>query len=359
MSIVQTSRLFARAFVSSNMPSNALRARAPLTALALALGSCLLAAPAVAEELSVATFLPPQHHTNAVVFKWLGEELAKRSNGTLSLKVYPGGQLGAGPVQQYKRAVEGVADIVVGVASYTPELFPKTLLTIPPGKANNSEELAERFLAAYDKHFADEFAAVKFLGIGFPAGTSISATKNLSTFASLKGAKIVPYSATTTALMDAMGVVPVQMPVTEVYTGLSTGTIDGAIAAHNNMLAPWNWQDVTKFYIDNFPAQFQTVYIVMNKERHKSLSPAHRKIIDDLAGKEFTRITAASFHRADDVALKAMKANSGKSYQFITVSDAERAKMDAAVAEGMKVIFAAYAAKGISNAKEIYDAVNK
>jgi TRAP-type C4-dicarboxylate transport system substrate-binding protein len=326
---------------------------------ALVASALLAAAPAAGEELTVATFLPPQHHTNAVVFKWLGEELAKRSNGTLTLKVYPGGQLGAGPVQQYKRVVEGVADIVLGVASYTPERFPKTMLTIPPGKATNSMELAERFLAVYDKYFADEFRAVKFLSIGFPAGTSISATKNLSTFASLKGAKIVPYSATTTALMEAMGVVPVQMPVTEVYTGLSTGTIDGAIAAHNNMLAPWNWQDVTKYYIDNFPAQFQTVYIVMNKERHKSLNAQHRKIVDQLAGPEFTKVTSASFHNADAVALKAMKAAGGKSYQFVVVSPEERAKMDAAVAEGLKVIFASYAARGIKNAKEIYDAINR
>jgi TRAP-type transport system periplasmic protein len=328
------------------------------TAAAL-LATAAFTVPATAEELTVATFLPPQHHTNAVVFKWLGEELAKRSSGSLTLKVYPGGQLGAGPVQQYKRVVEGVADVVLGVASYTPERFPKTMLTIPPGKASNSMELADRFLAVYDRYFADEFAAVKFLSIGFPAGTSISATKNLSTLASLKGAKIVPYSATTTALMEAMGVVPVQMPVTEVYTGLSTGTIDGAIAAHNNMLAPWNWQDVTKFYIDNFPAQFQTVYIVMNKERHRSLNAQHRKIVDGLAGREFTKITSASFHNADAVALKAMKSAGSKSYQFVVVSPEERAKMDAAVAEGLKVIFASYKARGIPNAKEIYDAINK
>jgi TRAP-type C4-dicarboxylate transport system substrate-binding protein len=156
-----------------------------------------------------------------------------------------------------------------------------------------------------------------------------------------------------------MGVVPVQMPVTEVYTSLSTGTIDGAIAAHNNMLAPWNWKDVTKFYIDNFPAQFQTVYIVMNKDRHKGLKKDHRAIVDQLAGREFTKITAASFHNADAVALKAMKEAGAKSYQFIVVSPGERAKMDAAVAKGLQVIFASYKAKGIPNAKEIYDAINK
>ena len=319
----------------------------------------LTAATAIGEELSVASFLPPQHHTNAVVFKWFGDELAKRSNGTLTLKLYPGGQLGAGPVQQYKRAVEGVADIVIGVASYTPELFPNTMLTIPPGKATNSKELAQRFLANYDKYFASEFAKVKFLGIGFPAGTSISATKDLSTLASLKGAKLVPYATTMAPLLETMGAVPVQMPVTDVYTGLSTGTIDGAIAAHNNMLAPWNWKDVTKYYIDNFPPQFQTVYFIMNRDRYRSLKPEHRAIIDALAGAEFTRVASASFHEADAKALAEMKKAASSSYRLVVVSDEERAKMDAAIAQGMKTIFAGYAARGRTNAQEVYEAINK
>ena len=42
-----------------------------------------------------------------------------------------------------------------------------------------------------------------------------------------------------------------------------------------------------------------------------------------------------------------------------SVSAEERAKMDAAVKEGMKEIFADYAKRGINNAEEIYNAINK
>ena len=88
-----------------------------------------------AEELSVGTFVPPSHETNVGMFKWFGEEIEKRSGGTLTMKLYPAGQLGAGPVQQYKRTIEGVADITFGVAALTPKIFPKTMLAILPGKA--------------------------------------------------------------------------------------------------------------------------------------------------------------------------------------------------------------------------------
>ena len=68
---------------------------------------------------------------------------------------------------------------------------------------------------------------------------------------------------------------------------------------------------------------------------------------------------AESFDGADAKSLQIMKETSGKNYTLIEVSAEERAKMDAAVAEGMKAIFADYASRGIENAEEIYNAINQ
>ena len=88
-----------------------------------AVAATISSTPLFAEELSVATFVPPQHSTNTILFQWFGEEIERRSGGSLTMKLYPAGQLGAGPVQQYKRAVEGVADITFGLQAYTPALL--------------------------------------------------------------------------------------------------------------------------------------------------------------------------------------------------------------------------------------------
>ena len=133
---------------------------------ALFAAATLATAPVYADELTVATFVPPQHHTNLNVWNWFSDEVSKRTNGELTVRVYPAGQLGAGPVQQYKRVVEGVADAILGVAGYTPELFPIAMLTIPPGASNNSGELATATMKNWDKHFAAEFEDVHFLGMG-------------------------------------------------------------------------------------------------------------------------------------------------------------------------------------------------
>lgn len=326
-------------------------------ALAAALG--LTAQTVHTEELSVATFVPPQHHSNTGMFQWFGEELEKRSGGSLTMKLYPAGQLGAGPVQQYKRAVEGVADITFGVSAYTPVLFPKTMLAILPGKAESSREATERMLAVFDTHLADEYEDVKVIALTTAAGIGIAATRDVSTMDGLKGAKVVPYAALTTPIVEAMGAVPVQMPVTEMYTGLSTGTIDGAYSTYNNMTPPWNFWDVASHFVTNVPVQHAVIFVVMNRDRYEGLSDDHRAIIDDLAGEAASLKLAESFDGADATSLEMMQAATDKAFDVVKVSDAERAKMDAAVTEGLTTIFADYADRGIDNAQDIYNAINR
>ncbi|MGI3183865.1 TRAP transporter substrate-binding protein [Nioella aestuarii] len=326
-------------------------------ALAASLG--ISAQTAAAEELSVATFVPPQHHTNTMLFTWLNEELETRSGGDLSLRVYPAGQLGAGPVQQYRRVVEGVGDIVLGVAAYTPTIFPRTMLAILPGEAETSAEASQRILAVYDDYLAEEFEDVVMLGISTAAGIGIASTVDLSTLAGFEGAKIVPYAALTTPVIEAMGAVPVQMPVTEMYTGLSTGTIDGAYATYNNMTPPWNFWDVADYFVENVPVQHAVIYVAMNRERYEGLSADHRAIIDELSGEMISMQLAASFDGADARSLELIHANTEGNFQLVRVSEEERALMDAAVAEGLEAIFADYEARGITDAREIYEALNQ
>lgn len=332
-----------------------------LLSFALASGLAVGANPALAEELSVATFIPPQHHINSYFFKWFGEELAERSGGSLTIKVYPAGQLGAGPVQQYKRVVEGVADIAFGLQTYSPTIFPKTILRVPPGKHETALDATKAMLEVFDEHLADEYQDVKLLGLFTVAGPAWAATQDLSTMDKVNGAKIVPFATMVTPWFDAMGAVPVQMPVTEMYTGLSTGTIDGTTISPAQMDKPWNFAEVGSYYIDNIPVTFAVFFVAMNKERYMGLSDEHRAIIDELSGETVSMMGATSFHNEGQRGIDwlATKPAAMDQVTSISVSAEERAKMDAAVAEGLQKIFAEYADRGIANAEEIYNALNQ
>ncbi len=326
----------------------------------LVIAPLLASSPSAAEDLSVATFMPPQHHINKNLFGWFGEEIAKRSNGSLTMKLFPAGQLGAGPVQQWKRVVEGVADITFGIQAYTATLFPRSMLIIPPGKARTARESTERLWRVYDRHLAQEYKAVKTMGVFTVAGSLIASTRNVSTLDGLRGAKLVPYATMTTPIVKAMGAVPVQMPVTQMYTGLSTGTIDAAYSSFNNITQPWNFWDVAKFVVGNVPVQFAVTFVAMNRERYQGLSREHRKIIDDLSGVTMSRKGAEAFDGADRRSEELMRTSPKMArVKWVQVSAGERARMDAAVQRGLEILFADYEKRGIGNAREIYETINR
>lgn len=330
-----------------------------LTAAVMAAGLVVASPPVSADELSVATFLPPQHHTNTGMFTWFAQEIEERSGGSLTMKLYPAGQLGAGPVQQYKRAVEGVADITFGVSAYTPALFPKSMLAILPGKSETADQSTRAIWSIFEEHLADEYEDVKLLALGTVAGNLFVATRDVSTMEGLKGAKLVPYAAMTTPIVEALGAVPVQMPVSEMYTGLSTGTIDATTASYNNVTPPWNFWDVSSHIVENVPTSFAVTFAVMNKDRYMGLSDEHRAIIDELAGLPMSIELARSFDGADEVSRAMIAEKTDAAYEWIVVSDKERSRMDAAVGEGLEAVFADYESRGIANAREIYQALNR
>jgi len=320
--------------------------------------------PAAAQtvELSFASYLPHNHETSTGMFAWFEKEVAERSGGTLSLKLYPAGQLGAGGAQQYKRVVEGVADIVIGNAASTPTLFPKTLLVSLPGKSVDGEEATRRLWSVFDQYIADEWSEVKLLAIGAAAGRLIVGNRNVSTLEGMQGAKMVPFASMATPVVQGMGMVPVQLEVAEHYTALSTGTIDAAVSPINNLLPPWNLDEVANYAIINTPASSLPLFVAMNRQTYEGLSPEHRQVIDEIAGLPLSIALTRSFDDYDDYALEwideQIKAGELK-IEWIVTSDEERAKMEAAAAAAMDEVYADYAARGIDNAREIFEALNR
>lgn len=316
---------------------------------------------AQAEELIVASFLPGPHHLHTRVLSWFDEKIREKSNGELTTKLFPGGQLGAGPVQQYKRALENVADITFGVSAYTPTIFPRSMLAILPGTSQNAVQSTNKIWDIYEEHLSQEYKDVKLIGLFTVAGNVIASTKDVSSLEGLAGSKLVPYAAMTQPLVKAMGAVPVQMPITEVYTGLSTGTIDAAYVSISNMTPPWNFWDVTKYMVEGAPVNFAVLFTVMNKERYEGLSPEHRAIIDSFSGRAFSLKAAESFDLADTLALKVFAENPTKinAVKRVKVTPENRAAMDKATSAGLSILFEDYRSRGIENAKEIYEALNQ
>ena len=68
----------------------------------------LSAMPALADALKLAHWVPPAHTLTKSTIEPLKAGVEADTNGALTIDVYPGGELGAGPLEQYVRVVQGV-----------------------------------------------------------------------------------------------------------------------------------------------------------------------------------------------------------------------------------------------------------
>src|SRR5262245_41601805 len=81
-------------------------------------------------ELKLSHYVPPSHTIHKFLEAW-SAEVADKSGGRLTIKIYPAAQLG--PVQrQFDLARTGQADLAVGLTGATPGRYPMTELTSLP-----------------------------------------------------------------------------------------------------------------------------------------------------------------------------------------------------------------------------------
>ena len=130
---------------------------------ALAVLAVCAAATVSAKELKLAHFMSPEHPFHALVFEWWAERVFAASGGDLSVRIFPAGELGPGPVEQYSRTIDGVTDIAFLVQAYTPgDPFPLTLLAEQPGAIRDRSDVTGAMNRARDL-FAGEYRRVHLL----------------------------------------------------------------------------------------------------------------------------------------------------------------------------------------------------
>ena len=290
-------------------------------AVVAVVGGLLLAAAASvqAAELKLAHFTSPKHPMDRLVMRPWGEEVAKRSNGSLTVRIYPGGELGKGPVAQYKRAADGVADITFGLQGYSSPLFPRTLLVELPGLAPDAVAATKMMWKAIGA-IQGEYTRTKVLAL-WTNDKAVIMTRNkaVRTLDDVKGMKIRTPSKLQGDIIKALGATPVAMPVTRMYNALKTGVVDGLMVAPS-VIRSFKIGEVAKYYTVG-PFANTAFFLVMNRKAYDGLSAEHRKIVDETSG-EALSVKAAGIYKKAGAGSLAGEKKSGRG-EVITLSDAE------------------------------------
>ena len=179
-------------------------------------------------NLVIATWEPPKASMAQPLRDWL-KELEERSGGRVKGKISYAAM--GPPPKYYDLAVKGIAHATVIGVPYTPGRFPMSdVVNLPITGDFSSEVFSKAYWKLNEKGYLDkEFKDVKVLWLTgqCPYSLHMIKGKDVKTFEDIKGKKLRASGAIHTAIIKALGGIPVGMPAPEIPIAMQKGTIDG------------------------------------------------------------------------------------------------------------------------------------
>jgi TRAP-type C4-dicarboxylate transport system substrate-binding protein len=307
-----------------------------ITALLCLAAFILLAiVPLNAEEkgmkLRITVMWPPQHPITKLLVDW-GGEIEKATAGRVTTAMFPSNTLSP-PPQVYDNTVKGVVDIGTSLLAYSPGRLPLSEVLQQPLGYRNGAQATKLANAYYKKFKPKEFDDVKVMWLHAAAPGFLFTKNPVKSTAEVKGLRIKA-NAENVDIVKALEASPVTLTVSETYDALSRGIVDGTLFPIE-ALQGFKIGEVVKTVIENYGISYGTsMYVIMNKDKWNSISPADQKAIEKLNDMYADKLGKLWVTMDDN----AKKFAISKGVTFLKVSDKETAETVAK----MQPIFAKY-----------------
>ncbi|MDR5651251.1 TRAP transporter substrate-binding protein [Ruixingdingia sedimenti] len=330
--------------------------RMKLAGLATAVGLALSAAmPAAAETVTIrySNWLPPGFWLwEDVLMPWI-QDIEKVTEGRVKVEVAP--KVVGTAANQFDVVRDGLADMSWMVAGYNPGRFPITEFGELPLIHPKAEVLAPVFDTIYREHLEKYEPFKGVYPLSLPTITPlqiVTKNRNIESVDGLKGAKLRSSGTTLTAVMEAIGAVPVLKSAAEAYEMLAAGTIDGQIT-NLNTIPGFNQLDLLNgvFHIPGGLAN-AVIIIGINQEKWDSISEADRKAIQEISGAVLAKKVGHHYDLNDEKALETMKA---AGYYMGKATDDQLAALREFVKPVEQAWIERAKAAGLENAAEILE----
>jgi TRAP-type C4-dicarboxylate transport system substrate-binding protein len=295
--------------------------------LALLLALCAaVARPLPAAELKFAT-LAPEGSVWLRELRAAGAEVARRTEGRVTLKWYPAGVQGTDARVLRKLRIgqlHGGTFTMSGLAAVHPDagIYGLPLLF-------RSEAEVAHVRAPVDDRVRAALAGegIALLGIAGGGFALFMGLEPVAALADLRGRKIwLPEGDEASArALAAPGLSPTVLPVADVLTGLQTGLLD-VVAAPAPAALIMQWHTRVK-YVTDLPLAYSVTYLAADQRAVTALAPADRGVLVAVLGEACDRFDARSAAEAE----AARKALVAAGIRLVTPAVGERPGWESAV----------------------------
>lgn len=294
------------------------------TTLIGALAFGLTAGAAMAQDVTLRFqhFISPKGSVPHYFMQPWADKILEESGGRLKIEIYPAMQLGGKPPALFDQIRDGVIDGGWAIPAYTPGRFPEAEAFELPFMTSMSAEASSR--AAWEftqKYMQERFADVHLLAVHVH-GPGVIHVKGdaVESVADFNGLKLRGPSRQANALLEAVGAIPVGMPVPAFPEALSKGVVDGGVI-------PWEIVPALKVQelanshtqIGGDRALYNTYFIwAMNKDSYAALPDDLKAVIDANSGIETSGWAGKAMDVGDKVGEQVVADNGNT---IVTLSD--------------------------------------
>jgi len=285
-------------------------------AAGLLLGAAAVSAQTV--ELKLSSWVPPKHPLNATGFPLWADSIAKASNGTLKVTIFPAQQLGQAK-DHFDMARDGIADFTYVNPGYTAGRFPIIAAGELPFMFANGKEGSKALDEWYRPYAATEMKEVHYCMAYIHDPGTIHAKKMIKRPEDMKGLKIRPAHGTMSNLVSLVGGSSVQVSAPESREALERGVAD-AITFPWNSIYLFGIEKSVKFHMDA-PFYATTFVHVMSPGTYKKLNTAQKKVIDDHCTSDWAYKIASGWATYEAEGRELMKKDKGRTVYSISEDD--------------------------------------
>ncbi len=298
----------------------------PKTRILLSLLIAALIAQSVnaqGQRLKIAT-MAPDGTLWMKELKSAADEIEKRTDGRVSFRFYPGGTMGTDSAVLRKIRIGQLHGGVVLAGSLAAidsdmEIYNLPLLFHSYGEVDYVRERMDgKLIAGLEEKGLVSFG---FTETGF---TYLLSARPTRTFEDLKGRKAwMPQDdPLSLAIVEAAGLAPVPLPISDVLTGLQTGLIDTVAAPPVGAIA-LQWFTKAR-YLTDLPITYVIGTTVISAKAFSRLSAADQKIVREVMGQANRLLDETS--RTDNQ--EAREALVAQGVEFVDPPDETRARWD-------------------------------
>jgi TRAP-type C4-dicarboxylate transport system substrate-binding protein len=285
----------------------------------------LLPAASAAEpiKLKMAYFSSDRTTTYLAAIKPFVDAVNAGAADLVQIDVSVSGTLGKNPTQQLQLVLDGAADLAFVVPGYTPQRFPDNEVIELPGLFRNIREATLVYTGLITANALRGYDDLFVVGAFAAEPETIHTRLPAASLKDLAGMRIRSNNPVQGAALAGLGMVPVEVPINQASSAISSGKLDGAMVGPAPLIEFGISRVVSNHYL--LVVSAAPLLVVMNRKRFEELSEQAKQIIRKFSGEWAAERYIEIYRAVNNASLESLKLDPNRNVVVPTPADLARA----------------------------------